>query len=543
MTSPTTRRWRELLMASHRRYTGANGDALAGSATYSLLVGLVPVLLLVGTVLGWTGTDDSTVADGVRTAADRTLPREVAEVVTSASADLDRSLTWVSAAIVLWLSVRSVRALRTAFRAVCGQDNGSGNPVLDNLRDVWLAAALYAAATAAVVLVVAMPTRLVGEVVGAVALLGLVGGLMWLLPWPDERRPSPTRTARAAVGATVVVLLLGTLGGSYLEHTMPGRSAVFGVVATLVATALWVALSVRAVLRALSIASVAEEWAAPAPPDDRRLWVVVPAYQEAAGIGATLAALAAQDDLDLSLVVADNASTDATVAVVEAFAATAPFPVHVVVETERGVGCAVDAAVRFAVDHGARLIARTDADCLPRPDWVGAIRDRFARGAEVVAGASVPRRDEHPTFAERFVLPAVQRLLAVYGRYRGEHRGPEHLAPYVLTHGHSFAITAEVYERCGGAVRERLEEGSEDVTLLNRARRVTPHVVRADEVVVEHSLRRLREWGVRHTLLWYWDRRYVPDTPEEVHVRTTPGRSSPPPLRSSAEQRPGDPGR
>ncbi|MDO9455422.1 YhjD/YihY/BrkB family envelope integrity protein [Nocardioides sp.] len=517
--SPTTRRWRELLMASHKRYTRANGDALAGSATYSLLVGLVPVLLLVGTVLGWAGTDGSTVAAGVRRAADRTLPNEVADVVVTASADLDRSLTWVSAAIILWLSVRSVRALRTAFRAACGQDNGSGNPVLDNLRDVWLAAVLYAAATLAVVVVAAMPSRLSGEVAGAVLLTGLVGGAMWLLPWADSRRPSAARTTGAAVGASAVVLLLGTVGGAYIDHTMPGRSAVFGAVATLVATALWVALSVRAVLRSLSIASVAEEWAQPAPPDDRVLWVVVPAYQEAVGIGATLEALAAQDDLRFALVVADNASTDGTVAVVEAFAVTAPFPVHVVVETERGVGCAVDTAVRLALEHGAELVARTDADALPHPDWVRRIRDRFARGAEVVAGASVPRRDEHPTPAERFVLPAVQRLLAVYGRHRGEHRGPDYLAPYVLTHGHSFAITADVYVRSGGAVRQALEAGSEDVALLNRARRVTPHVVRADEVVVENSLRRLRQWGVRNTLLWYWDRRYVPPTADEVHVR------------------------
>lgn len=516
---PTARRWRELLMASHRQYTRANGDALAGSATYSLLVGLVPVLLLVGTVLGWAGTGSSTVADGVRRAADRTLPTEVAQVVTTAAADLDRSLTWVSAAIVLWLSVRSVRALRTAFRAVCGQDNGSGNPVLDNLRDVWLAAALYAAATVSVVVVASLPSRLAAEVAGALLLVCLVGGLMWLLPWPDERRPSPARTAWAAGAASGVVLLLGTIGGTYLERTMPGRTAVFGVVAVLVATALWVALSVRAVLRALSVAAVVEEWSRPAPPDDRLLWVVVPAYQEAAGIGATLAALAAQDDTAFELVVADNASTDATVAVVEAFAATAPFPVHVVVETERGVGCAVDAGVRFAIDAGARLVARTDADALPRPDWVRRIRDRFARGAEVVAGASVPRRDEHPTPAERWVLPSVQRLLAVYGRYRGAHRSPDDLAPYVLTHGHSFAITADVYERAGGATREPLEAGSEDVELLNRARRVTPHVVRAEEVVVENSLRRLREWGVHKTLLWYWDRRWTPPTPDEVHVR------------------------
>ncbi|MEO9324118.1 YhjD/YihY/BrkB family envelope integrity protein [Nocardioides sp. C4-1] len=514
-----TRRWRELLMASHRRYTRANGDALAGSATYSLLVGLVPVLILVGGVLGWAGASPSTVADGVWTAAERVLPHEVALVVEAASADVDRRLTWVSVAIVLWLSVRSIRALRTAFRAVCGQDNGSGNVVTDNLRDVWLAGATYLAATLSVVLVALAPGRLVGEVLGAGCLLGLVGGAMWLLPWPDGRRPSPRRTAWAAVGATVVILLLGTAGGAYLDATMPGRSEVFGVVATLVATALWVALSVRAALRALSIASVVEEWSRPTPPDERALWVVVPAFEEAAGIGATLAALARQDDVGFALVVADNGSRDDTVAVVEAFAATAPFAVHVVVEPERGVGWALDAGVRFATAHGAALIARTDADALPHPDWVRRIRHRFASGAEVIAGASIPRRDESPSFAERIVLPNVQRLLAVYGRLRGAHRGPEYLAPYVLTHGHSFAITADVYERAGGAERQRLEEGSEDVELLNRARRVTPHVARAEEVVVESSLRRLRAWGVRRTLLWYWDRRYVPETPEEVHVR------------------------
>jgi uncharacterized BrkB/YihY/UPF0761 family membrane protein len=506
-------------MASHRRYTGANGDAMAGSVTYALLVGVVPALLLVGTVLGWAGTDESAVARVVRTAADRTLPHEVALLLDDTTADLDRSLTWVSVAIVLWLSVRVVRALRTAFRAVCGQDNGSGNPVADNLRDVWLAGATYAAAVVAVALVAAAPTALAGEVVGAVLLAVLLGGGMRLLPWPDSRRPSVGRTAGAAVAATTLVVLLGTVGGAYIDATMAGRDAVFGIAATLVATALWVTLSVRAALRALSVASVAEEWSLPAPADDRALWVVVPAYDEEAGLRATLDALAAQDDLGFELVVADNGSVDDTLAVVEAFAATAPFPVHVVVEPERGVGCAVDAGMRFAVERGAALLARTDADALPRPDWVRRIRDRFARGAEVVAGASVPRRDERPSFAERHVLPAAQRLLALYGRYRGEHRGPDYLAPYVLTHGHSFAITARVFLAAGGAERQRLEDGSEDVELLNRARRVTSHVVRADEVVVEASLRRLRSWGVRRTLLWYWDRRYVPTSPEEVHVR------------------------
>ncbi len=64
--------------------------------------------------------------------------------------------------------------------------------------------------------------------------------------------------------------------------------------------------------------------------------------------------------------------------------------------------------------------------------------------------------------------------------------------------------------------REALRDGAEDVTMLNRARRHSDRVVRAEHLVVESSLRRLRAWGARRTLLWHWDRRY---RPAAVHVR------------------------
>ncbi|WP_296389613.1 YhjD/YihY/BrkB family envelope integrity protein [Williamsia sp.] len=504
-------------MASHVRYTSVNGDALASATTYSLILGLIPVLLLVATVLSW--ADPGTVADAADTAARRVFPTEVTEVVTAAAGDLDRRLTWVAVAIIGWLSVRSVRALRTGCRAVCGQRSGSGNPISDNLRDVGLAIVLFGCAAVGVVIVAEVPSTVAARVLGVPVLFATLLIAMRILPWPDTDRPTLRRTASAAAAATVAITALGTVGGLYLHATMSGRDAVFGVAATLVATSLWIALSVRAVLRALSVAAVLEAWHRPAPADDRALWVIVPAYQEASGIGATLDALARQSDLEFALVVGDNGSTDRTPDVVREFGRTAPFPVHLVVDDERGVGCAVDAAARFAIAHGAELLARTDADARPRPGWVAGIRDRFARGADVVCGASIPRRDEDPSVVERWLLPAVQRILAVYGRHRGPHRGPEFLAPYVLTHGHSFAITSAVYEQAGGAVRRPLEAGPEDVHLLNRARQITPNVVRAEEVVVENSLRRLREWGMRRTLLWYWDRRYTPPTADQVHVR------------------------
>ena len=88
----------------------------------------------------------------------------------------------------------------------------------------------------------------------------------------------------------------------------------------------------------------------------------------------------------------------------------------------------------------------------------------------------------------------------------------------MLIHGHNLAITAELYVRCGGTPREQLVDGSEDVTLLNRCRRHTDRIVRAEDLVVEASLRRLRAWGPRRTLLWHWDRRFRP-APDAAHIR------------------------
>ncbi|MEW2297964.1 glycosyltransferase [Streptomyces sp. NPDC006743] len=253
--------------------------------------------------------------------------------------------------------------------------------------------------------------------------------------------------------------------------------------------------------------------------DAAPLWVVVPAYNEQAGIGATLAALAAQTDTGFALVVVDNASTDATAEVVRAFAAGAPFPVHLVHEAEPGAGAAADTGFRYAIGRGATLLVRTDADCLPAADWVARARAVLGRGAELACGRSVPRRDERPTFAERYLLPAAVRASALYGRCRAAHRDPRYRAPYVLCHGHNLAVTAALYLRCGGAPRVPLEGPPEDVVLLNRAREHSTRIVRAERMVVQASLRRLRAWGARRTLLWHWDRRYRPADLRKVHVR------------------------
>jgi len=233
-----------------------------------------------------------------------------------------------------------------------------------------------------------------------------------------------------------------------------------------------------------------------------QLWVVVPAYNEAARITATLDALAAQTDLDFTLLVVDNNSLDATTGAVRAFAARAPMPVHLLVEPEKGIGCAVDTGFRHAIAAGATLLARTDADCLPCPGWIAAARAALLARPGFVAGRLTARDDEHGPLgraAFRFVVA----VASAFGRLRPANRGAEFLAPYRMHAGNNMAITASLYEACGGMPRR---PSPTDRTFLNRVRRSTAAITRSRAMVVANSTRRLRAYGLRGAARWYLDR-------------------------------------
>lgn len=108
--------------------------------------------------------------------------------------------------------------------------------------------------------------------------------------------------------------------------------------------------------------------------------VIIPAHNAAGTLGATLAALAAQDlDEEFEVIVVDDGSTDETVAI----AAASSIEPRVV--TERGVGPGPARNAGAAVAAGEAL-AFTDADCVPTPGWLraglAALRD-----ADLVQGA------------------------------------------------------------------------------------------------------------------------------------------------------------
>jgi glycosyltransferase involved in cell wall biosynthesis len=230
------------------------------------------------------------------------------------------------------------------------------------------------------------------------------------------------------------------------------------------------------------------------------MWVIVPAYQEAGRIRQTLDALAAQTDTGFALLVVDNGSTDGTAEIARAF--TAPFPVHVLVEPEKGVGCAVDTGFRHAIAAGATMLARTDADCLPRPGWLAAARAGLTGGAGLMCGRITARRDEHG-LAGRAFFRALVAIAAGFGRLRPAHREDGYLAPYRMHAGNNMAITAELYKACGGMPRR---PSPTDRIFLNRVRRSTSAIRHSRTMVVENSTRRLAAYGIVGTARWYLDR-------------------------------------
>ncbi|MGW8379362.1 glycosyltransferase family A protein [Streptomyces sp. ODS28] len=238
--------------------------------------------------------------------------------------------------------------------------------------------------------------------------------------------------------------------------------------------------------------------------DRNRLWVIVPAYEEEARLPGTLRALEAQRDRDFTLLVVDNGSADGTAALARKFAADAPFPVEVLEEPEKGVGCAVDTGFRYAVERGAVLLARTDADCLPRPGWTAAARSALESGrADMVCGRILARRDEHGVLG-RAGFRVLVGLAALFGRLRPAHaRRNGYRAPYRMHAGNNMAITAATYEAVGGMPRR---PSPTDRLFLNRVRTHTARIAHSRSMAVENSTRRIRAYGLRGTARWYLDR-------------------------------------
>lgn len=192
--------------------------------------------------------------------------------------------------------------------------------------------------------------------------------------------------------------------------------------------------------------------------------MIIPARDAAGTLGAALAALAEQDTTArFEVLVVDDGSSDATVAVAE----SAPVPVTVVQGGGRGPAAARNAGAAAAT---GRVLAFTDADCVPEPGWLSAGL-RALEDAELVQGPVLPPEGAELGPFDRFIW--VEREHGLYETA-------------------NLLLRRDLFERLGGfesvLVPRRGIELGEDVWLGWRARRAGARTTFAGDALVRHAV-------------------------------------------------------
>lgn len=219
--------------------------------------------------------------------------------------------------------------------------------------------------------------------------------------------------------------------------------------------------------------------------------VIVCTYNRAASLRDTLEALREQQvppTLAWEVVVVDNNSHDETGAVVREFAARGPMPVKYVFESRQGVSAARNAGIDHATGD---IIAFTDDDVLPGPDWVAAILPLLREhSADILGGRVLPRwpRPAPPWLSgSRTLLHA----LALMDHGTVERITPATRHPRVWTC--NVAIRREAIARVGsfdpGLGRRGAKlHGGEDTDFLSRALAHGVAVVYDPRLLVWHKI-------------------------------------------------------
>jgi glycosyltransferase involved in cell wall biosynthesis len=176
--------------------------------------------------------------------------------------------------------------------------------------------------------------------------------------------------------------------------------------------------------------------------------VVIATRNRSALLGQTLDAVACQrwPHDRLEIVVADNGSTDDTRLVVEQAAVRAGgLPVRYLFVGQTGKSHAVNAAL--GVTRGD-LVAFTDDDVQPDPDWIGGlVRGVEETGADFVAGRILPIWETEPT---RWMSPSLYGALAIPDNGAARLSIAADTPGHVMPIGANMAVRAAVIARIGG---------------------------------------------------------------------------------------------
>ena len=263
--------------------------------------------------------------------------------------------------------------------------------------------------------------------------------------------------------------------------------------------------------------------------------IIVPARNEADILQQALEALVTQVDghgkpvpVDsYEIILLANNCTDRTAETARRFARRHPGVALHVVEQEIPKDQACVGYARWLLMEEAywrlrakpqAVIASTDADSIVAPDWLSAMRDEFARGADAVGGRIMLAEKECrslPAKARRSYLQDIG-----YHYYRtalADRLDPEAHDPFPRHHqyfGASLSLTVECYRRCGGLPhRETLE----DMALHEALHLVDARIRHSPRVRVWTSARRQGRVGRGlSTQLQAWDDHTAPPLVERV---------------------------
>jgi polyprenyl-phospho-N-acetylgalactosaminyl synthase len=149
---------------------------------------------------------------------------------------------------------------------------------------------------------------------------------------------------------------------------------------------------------------VGRDWPCMSVPDPSSIFVVVPAYNEASALVATVAPII---EAGYSVAVVDDGSTDSTRQTLEAIDGVHKL-FHVV---NLGQGAAIQTGMQYARENGAAIVVHFDADGQHDQQQIGALVAPVLEGrADVVFGSRFLRASDLKE------VPAAKRILLRFGR-------------------------------------------------------------------------------------------------------------------------------
>ncbi|HYA34747.1 MAG TPA: glycosyltransferase [Candidatus Binataceae bacterium] len=178
-----------------------------------------------------------------------------------------------------------------------------------------------------------------------------------------------------------------------------------------------------------------------------KISIAIPTHNRSDLVGDTLAGVFATripEGCQVECVVIDNASTDATAAIVDAAARNAPFPARRVVELRLGSSFARNRAID---ETSGDVILFVDDDAIASEDWAVQLIDEVGRRSlDVACGMVIPKWEIAPP---AWLKPPLWSKLAVHDQdsiLRSPAGAEENLANYFSA---NFAIRRSAFERFG----------------------------------------------------------------------------------------------